>query len=49
MYEFNRSIDLDYLYCFLFCFFFSEINVVEYAKEEIDYIQNEMEDERTGL
>ena len=29
--------------------FFLKGNVVEYAKEEIDYIQNEMEDERTGL
>ena len=66
MYEFNRSIDLDYLYCcslyacqivcyktstsVAFCFvFFLKGNVVEYANEEIDHIQNEMEDERTVL
>ena len=66
MYEFNKSIDLDYLYCYslyacqivcyktstsvAFCFgFFLKGNVVEYANEEIDYIQNEMEDERTVL
>ena len=30
-------------------FFFLKGNVVEYANEEIDYIQNEMEDERTVL
>ena len=37
------------LFFVLFFCFFLKGNVVENANEEIDYIQNEMEDERTGL